>query len=78
MSPLPLLLSALALLPLKAASASASLPAIGRESAHSASANEADRASPAAAPVALLMPRTAGDDLTGRQAAGDRTPKAGE
>ena len=28
----------------------------------------------AAAPVALLMPRTAGDDLTGRQTA----PKAGE
>jgi hypothetical protein len=52
MRPLPLLLSALALLPLTAGSASASLPAIGRAPARSASADEADRASPAAAPVA--------------------------
>lgn len=52
MSPLPLLLSALALLPLTAGSASASLPVIGRESARSASSDEADRSSPAATPVA--------------------------
>lgn len=44
MRPLPLVLSGLALLPLTGGSASASLPAIGSESARSASSDEASKA----------------------------------